>query len=155
MAVRSNSTSFPTPRTRAATPGPSTDEENQQVRDALDENAARQDVIITTAAIPGRPAPTLITAAGVANMGPGSVIVDLAAETGGNCELTEPGQTVIKDGVKIVGPRNLASELPGHASQLYAKNLENLLGLMITEEGALDPELRGRHHRCRDDHPRW
>ncbi|MDQ5895081.1 MAG: H+-translocating transhydrogenase subunit alpha [Actinomycetota bacterium] len=116
---------------------PLTDEENQQVRDALDENAARQDVIITTAAIPGRAAPTLITAAGVANMGPGSVILDLAAETGGNCELTEPGQTVIKDGVKIVGPKNLASELPGHASQLYAKNLENLLGLMITEEGAL------------------
>ncbi|HRV60631.1 MAG TPA: NAD(P) transhydrogenase subunit alpha, partial [Solirubrobacterales bacterium] len=116
---------------------PLTDEENQQVRDAIDENAARQDVIITTAAIPGRPAPTLITAAGVANMGPGSVILDLAAETGGNCELTEPGQTVVKDGVKIVGPKNLASELPGHASQLYAKNLENLLGLMITEEGGL------------------
>ena len=116
---------------------PLTDEENQQVRDALDENAARQDVIITTAAIPGRAAPILITAAGVANMGPGSVILDLAAETGGNCELTEAGQTVIKDGVKIVGPKNLASELPGHASQLYAKNLENLLGLMITEEGAL------------------
>jgi NAD(P) transhydrogenase subunit alpha len=114
---------------------PLTDEENQQVRDAIDENAAKQDVIITTAAIPGRPAPTLITAAGVANMGPGSVILDLAAETGGNCELTEPGQTVVKGGVKIVGPRNLASELPGHASQLYAKNLENLLGLMITEEG--------------------
>ena len=117
---------------------PLTDEENQQVRDALDENAARQDVIITTAAIPGRAAPILITAAGVANMGPGSVILDLAAETGGNCELTEAGQTVIKDGVKIVGPKNLASELPGHASQLYAKNLENLLGLMITEEGALN-----------------
>lgn len=120
---------------------PLTDEENQQVRDALDENATRQDVIITTAAIPGRPAPTLITAAGVANMGPGSVIVDLAAETGGNCELTEPGQTVEKDGVKIVGPLNLASELPGHASQLYAKNLENLLGLMITDEGALELNL--------------
>ncbi|OJU94315.1 MAG: NAD(P) transhydrogenase subunit alpha [Solirubrobacterales bacterium 67-14] len=117
---------------------PLTDEENQQVRDALDENAAKQDVIITTAAIPGRPAPTLITAAGVANMGPGSVILDLAAETGGNCELTKPGETVVTDnGVKVVGPRNLASELPGHASQLYAKNLENLLGLMITEEGGL------------------
>jgi NAD(P) transhydrogenase subunit alpha len=116
---------------------PLTDEENQQVRDAIDENAGKQDVIITTAAIPGRPAPKLITAAGVANMGPGSVIVDLAAETGGNCELTEPGQTIEKDGVRIVGPRNLASRLPGHASQLYAKNLENLLGLMITEEGGL------------------
>lgn len=120
---------------------PLTDEENQQVRDAIDENAARQDVIITTAAIPGRAAPTLVTAAGVANMAPGSVILDLAAETGGNCELTEPGETVVKDGVKIVGPKNLASELPGHASQLYAKNLENLLALMITEEGGLTLNL--------------
>lgn len=117
---------------------PLTDEENQQVRDALDENAAKQDVIITTAAIPGRAAPILITAQGVANMGPGSVIVDLAAETGGNCELTEAGQIVEQEGVTIVGPRNLASELPGHASQLYAKNLENLLGLMITDEGDLE-----------------
>jgi len=120
---------------------PLTDEENQQVRDALDENAAKQDVIITTAAIPGRPAPTLITGQGVANMGPGSVIVDLAAETGGNCELTEPGQVVEKDGVRIVGPLNLASELPGHASQLYAKNLENLLGLILTEEGGVELNL--------------
>ncbi|MBK5111363.1 MAG: Re/Si-specific NAD(P)(+) transhydrogenase subunit alpha [Thermoleophilia bacterium] len=117
---------------------PLTDEENEQVRDALAENAARQDVIITTAAIPGRPAPILITEAAVANMEPGSVIVDLAAETGGNCELTEAGQTVERDGVKIIGPRNLASELPGHASQLYAKNVENLLGLMITDEGKFE-----------------
>ncbi len=117
---------------------PLTDEENQQVRDALDENVAKQDVVITTAAIPGRAAPILITRAGVANMAPGSVIVDLAAETGGNCELTEAGQTVEVDGVKIVGPLNLASRLAGHASQLYAKNLENLLGLMITETGAIE-----------------
>jgi H+-translocating NAD(P) transhydrogenase subunit alpha len=117
---------------------PLTDEENEQVRDALAENAAKQDVIITTAAIPGRPAPVLITAEGVSNMAPGSVIVDLAAETGGNCELTEAGRTVERDGVRIIGPRNLASELPSHASQLYSKNLENLLGLMITEEGGLE-----------------
>jgi len=117
---------------------PLTDEENQQVRDALDENVAKQDVVITTAAIPGRAAPILITKAGVNNMAPGSVIVDLAAETGGNCELTEAGQTVEVDGVKIVGPLNLASELAGHASQLYAKNLENLLGLMITETGDIN-----------------
>ncbi len=117
---------------------PLTDEENAQVRDALGENAARQDVIITTAAIPGRPAPLLITADAVRGMQPGSVIVDLAAETGGNCELTEVGQTVVEGGVKVLGPRNLASEMPVPASQLYAKNLDNLLGLIVSEEGELN-----------------
>jgi H+-translocating NAD(P) transhydrogenase subunit alpha len=117
---------------------PLTEEENEQVRQAIAANASRQDIIITTAAIPGRPAPILITAEAVANMAPGSVIVDLAAESGGNCELTEAGSTVESGGVKVVGPRNLASDLPGHASQLYAKNLENLLGLMITDEGTLE-----------------
>jgi NAD(P) transhydrogenase subunit alpha len=116
---------------------PLTDEENAKVREALGENAAKQDVIITTAAIPGRPAPTLIEAGAVGGMAPGSVIVDLAAETGGNCELTKPGETVITDnGVRIAGPLNLASEMPMHSSQLYSKNLENLLGLMIGDEGA-------------------
>jgi len=70
-------------------------------------------------------------------MQPGSVIVDLAAETGGNCELTEVGQTVEEGGVKVIGPRNLASEMPVPASQLYAKNLENLLGLLVSEGGEL------------------
>jgi NAD(P) transhydrogenase subunit alpha len=116
---------------------PLTDEENGQVRDALGENAARQDVIVTTAAIPGRPAPLLITAEAVRGMAPGSVIVDLAAETGGNCELTEAGRTVEEGGVRVIGPRNLASEMPRPASQLYAKNLENLLGLLVGEEGEL------------------
>jgi len=116
---------------------PLTDEENEQVRDALGQNAAKQDVIITTAAIPGRPAPTLITADAVRGMQPGSVIVDLAAETGGNCELTEAGETVVEKGVKVIGARNLPSRMPVPASQLYAKNLENLLGLLVTEEGEL------------------
>ena len=120
---------------------PLTDEENAQVRDALAENAAKQDIIVTTAAIPGRPAPLLITADAVRSMAPGSVIVDLAAETGGNCELTEVGRTVVENGVKVIGPRNLASEMPAPASQLYAKNLENLLGLMVTEEGALEVDF--------------
>jgi len=71
-------------------------------------------------------------------MQPGSVIVDLAAETGGNCELTQAGEIVNEGGVKVIGPRNLASEMPVPASQLYAKNLENLLGLMVTEEGELN-----------------
>ena len=114
---------------------PLTDEENAQVRDALAENAAKQDIIVTTAAIPGRPAPLLITAEAVRNMAPGSVIVDLAAETGGNCELTQTGQTVVEGGVKVIGSRNLPSEMPAPASQLYAKNLENLLGLIVTDEG--------------------
>jgi NAD(P) transhydrogenase subunit alpha len=116
---------------------PLTDEENDKVREALTENAARQDVIITTAAIPGRPAPLLITAAAVGAMQRGSVIVDLAAESGGNCELTRVGETVVENGVKVVGPRNLPSRMPAPASQLYAKNVENLLGLMIGENGAL------------------
>ena len=120
---------------------PLTDEENAQVRDALTDNAAKQDIIVTTAAIPGRPAPLLITADAVRGMSPGSVIVDLAAETGGNCELTEVGQTVVENGVKVIGPRNLASEMPVPASQLYAKNLENLLGLMVTEEGNLNVDF--------------
>jgi NAD(P) transhydrogenase subunit alpha len=116
---------------------PLTDEENAQVRDALGENAAKQDIIVTTAAIPGRPAPLLITADAVRRMQPGSVIVDLAAESGGNVELTQAGETVLEGGVKVLGPRNLASEMPVPASQLYAKNLENLLGLMVSEEGEL------------------
>ncbi len=120
---------------------PLTDEENAQVRDALGQNAAKQDVIITTAAIPGRPAPLLITADAVRGMQPGSVIVDLAAETGGNCELTQAGETVIENGVKVIGPRNLASEMPVPASQLYAKNLENLLGLIVTDEGQVNIDL--------------
>lgn len=115
---------------------PLTDEENQQVRDALDENAARQDVIITTAQIPGRAAPVLITAAGVANMAAGSLIVDLAGDSGGNCELAQAGELVVHDGVKIISPSNLASDMAAHASQLYSKNLENVLGLII-EEGSL------------------
>jgi NAD(P) transhydrogenase subunit alpha len=116
---------------------PLTDEENQQVREALAENAKRQDVIITTAQIPGRPAPTLITADAALGMHPGSVIVDLAAESGGNCELTKAGETVEENGVKVIGPSNLASEMPAPSSQLYSKNVENLLGLLADDEGGL------------------
>ena len=117
---------------------PLTDEENAQVREALAENAGKQDVIITTALIPGRPAPTLITAEGVRNMKPGSVIVDLAGESGGNCELTRKGETVEEGGVKIIAPPNLASDMPAHASQLYSKNLENFIGLIVGESGELE-----------------
>jgi NAD(P) transhydrogenase subunit alpha len=116
---------------------PLTDEENEQVRDALGENAAKQDVIITTAQIPGRPAPTLITAEAARGMRPGSVIIDLAGESGGNCELTRHGETVIENGVKVLSPANLPSDMAADASQLYAKNVENLLGLLVSEEGEL------------------
>jgi NAD(P) transhydrogenase subunit alpha len=116
---------------------PLTDEENEKVREAIAENAARQDVIITTAQIPGRRAPILITADAIHNMSPGSVVVDLAGETGGNSELTKAGETVVEDGVKVIAPSNLPSEMATNASQLYAKNVENLLGLLVDEEGSL------------------
>jgi H+-translocating NAD(P) transhydrogenase subunit alpha len=117
---------------------PLTEEENEQVREALADAAAKQDVIITTAQIPGRTAPILITRQAVANMQPGSVIVDLAGDSGGNCELTEAGRTVVSDnGVKVIAPANLPSDMAAHASQLYAKNVENLLGLLVDEEGNL------------------
>jgi len=117
---------------------PLTDEENEKVREALAEAAARQDVIITTALVPGRKAPLLITAEAVRNMQPGSVIIDLAGESGGNCELSVAGETVIENGVKIIAPLHLPSEMATHASQLYAKNVENLLKLLVSEEGALN-----------------
>ncbi|MBX5446505.1 Re/Si-specific NAD(P)(+) transhydrogenase subunit alpha [Sphaerobacter sp.] len=93
----------------------------------IKEHAARSDVIITTALIPGRPAPLLLPEDTVANMRPGSVIVDLAAEMGGNCELTKPGETIVRHNVTIMGPLNLPSEMAYHASQMYAKNIGALL----------------------------
>ncbi len=104
------------------------------------------DIVITTAAIPGKKAPVLISAAAVDGMKPGSVIVDLAAETGGNCELTEPGTEIVHHGVVILGPVNLPSTLPLHASQMYAKNLSAFLGHVV-QDGRLrldfeDPIIR-------------
>jgi H+-translocating NAD(P) transhydrogenase subunit alpha len=97
--------------------------------------------VITTALIPGRPAPRLIPATAVAAMRPGSVVVDLAAEAGGNCELTEPGEEVVREGVSIVGLTNLPSSMPYHASQLYARNVSALLHHLAPEgELALDFE---------------
>jgi NAD(P) transhydrogenase subunit alpha len=94
------------------------------------------DVVITTAAIPGRPAPKLVTAEAVRAMRPGSVIVDLAAETGGNCELTRPGEVVDEGGVTIVGTTNIPSMMPTHASQLLSRNMASLIGL-LEQDGAL------------------
>ena len=120
---------------------PLTDEENERLRDELAEAAKRQDVIITTAQIPGRPAPLLITGDAVKGMQPGSVIVDLAAETGGNVEGSKPGETVEVEGVKIIGPANLPSQMAANASSLYAKNLQNLVELMIDDEGNLKIDM--------------
>jgi NAD(P) transhydrogenase subunit alpha len=91
------------------------------------------DAVITTAAIPGRPAPTLITAEAVRAMRPGSVIVDLAAESGGNCELTQPGSEIVESGVTIVGTTNLPSTMPTHASQLLSRNVASLVGLFARD----------------------
>lgn len=114
-----------------------TEEEQAQQQAALTEATKDFDVVITTALVPGRPAPRLVTAAAVEGMRPGSVIVDLAGETGGNCELTEPGQTVVKHNVTIVSPLNLPAEMPEHSSSLYSRNLLALLELMSGENGEL------------------
>jgi NAD(P) transhydrogenase subunit alpha len=103
------------------------EEEQQRQREGLAERIPEYDVVITTALIPGRPAPLLIPRAAVEAMRPGSVIVDLAADAGGNCELTQPGEEIDHGGVRIVGFTNLASTMPAHASQLYARNVAALL----------------------------
>jgi NAD(P) transhydrogenase subunit alpha len=114
-----------------------TAEERAEQQRRLAEHIKNVDVIVTTAAIPGRPAPKIITAAMVSGMKPGSVIVDLAAETGGNCELTRPGENVDVGGVIVAGPLNLASMGALHASEMYARNVFNFLGLMLDKEGEL------------------
>ncbi len=114
-----------------------TPEQQARQQELMAEAIGKVDVVITTAAVPGRRAPVLVTEDAVKLMKPGSVIVDLAAETGGNCELTEAGKTVVRHDVKILGPLNVASTMAEHASQLYARNIESLLGLMISDEGGL------------------
>lgn len=116
-----------------------TDEEKQQQQDALADYISKADVLITTAAIPGRPSPKLIPESMVAGMKPGAVIVDLAAEGGGNCELTRPGETIEHDGVIIHGPLNIPSQVALHASEMYAKNLLNFLSPHISE-GEFKPD---------------
>ncbi|WP_425297866.1 Re/Si-specific NAD(P)(+) transhydrogenase subunit alpha [Nocardia abscessus] len=117
-----------------------TDEEKAKQQQALEDAIKGFDVVITTALVPGRPAPRLVTAAAVEGMKPGSVIVDLAGETGGNCELTEPGQTVVKHEVTIASPLNLPATMPEHASELYSKNIAALLELMLVD-GKLAPDF--------------
>ena len=113
-----------------------TEEERAEQQQALQEAIGKVDVVITTALVPGRRAPVLVTEEAVQSMKPGSVIVDLAGEAGGNCELSEPGQEVVRYDVKVLAPLNVPSTMAEHASQLYARNIEALLGLMI-EDGRL------------------
>ena len=118
-----------------------TAEQQQKQRELMARAITESDVVITTAAIPGKPAPRLIPADVVHKMPAGSVIVDLAAESGGNCELTEPGKVVQNNGVTIIGITNVPATIPFHASQMYANNVANLLKLLITKEGTLKLDI--------------
>jgi len=109
-------------------------------RELIARVVAESDVVITTAAVPGKKSPTLVTAQMVSGMAPGSLIVDLAAERGGNCELTKPGETVVSGGVSILGPTNPAADVPFHASQMYAKNISTFL-LHLVRDGRLRIDL--------------
>ncbi|MEY3329708.1 MAG: putative nicotinamide nucleotide transhydrogenase alpha subunit [Cyanobacteriota bacterium] len=110
----------------------------ERTREVLTQHVAASDVVVTTAQVPGRKAPVLVTEDMVAQMKPGSVIVDLAAEQGGNCECSEAGKDVVKYGVTIIGPINLPASMPIHASEVYAKNISALLALMINKDKQLE-----------------
>jgi NAD(P) transhydrogenase subunit alpha len=118
-----------------------TEDQQQRQREQLGQVVGQCDVVITTAAIPGRPSPLLVTADAVRKMPKGSVIVDLAAERGGNCELTQADKVVVDGGVTILGPTNLPSEIPQHASQMFAKNVVTLLQL-LSKNGELVIDLK-------------
>ena len=118
-----------------------TDEEIRSQREQMAAVLKEQDVVITTAAVPGRKAPILVTRDMVHVMSPGSVIVDLAAERGGNVELTKPGETIVENGVIVIGPVNLPATVPNHASQMYGRNIVTFLKNMMTKEGALNIDL--------------
>jgi NAD(P) transhydrogenase subunit alpha len=118
-----------------------TEEERARQQQALTDAIKGFDVVITTALVPGRPAPRLVTAEAVEGMKPGSVIVDLAGESGGNCELTEPGETVVRHEVKICSPLNLPATMAEHSSQLFARNVLALLELFVGEDAALSMDF--------------
>jgi NAD(P) transhydrogenase subunit alpha len=113
------------------------EQRNEQIRQTVAARLPTTDVVIATAAIPGRRAPLLVSAQAVASMKPGSVIVDLAAESGGNCALTQPGQSVVQSGVTIIGPLDLAATLPAHASQMYSRNEYELI-VHLAKDGKLN-----------------
>ncbi|MCG6989028.1 MAG: Re/Si-specific NAD(P)(+) transhydrogenase subunit alpha [Gemmatimonadetes bacterium] len=114
------------------------EEQHRKELDLIATHIADADVVLTTAQIPGRKAPVLVTADMVKSMKPGSVIVDLAAESGGNCELTKAGETVVAHGVTVLGPSNLPATIPVHASQMYSKNIVTLVGEFVDKEGAVN-----------------
>ncbi len=114
------------------------DEQHRRELELIATHIRDHDLVVTTAQIPGRPAPVLITAEMVSTMRPGSVIVDLASETGGNCELTVAGRSVDHGGVTVMGPANLPAELPYHASQMYARNLASFVDDLFDDEGSID-----------------
>ena len=118
-----------------------TEEERAEQQARLEEAITGFDVVITTANVPGRTAPTLVTAKAVEGMRPGSVVVDMAGESGGNCALTEPGEVVVKHDVTIASPLNLPATMPEHASELYSRNVSSLLELMLDDEGVLAPDF--------------
>ena len=111
-------------------------EQQQRIQEALRAHLAGMDLVITTAQIPGKPAPRLISSETVRSLAPGSVIVDLAAESGGNCEATKPGETVEVGGVRILGPLNLPATMPQHASQMLSRNILTFLKHLLTKEGS-------------------
>ena len=117
-----------------------TPEEKEKERQMVADAVARADVVITTAQVPGRPAPKILTKEMIERMRPGSVVVDIAAETGGNTELTKPGKKVVHRGVTVYGPVNLPSELSVHASEMYARNLYNFVGLLTKDGESLSPD---------------
>jgi NAD(P) transhydrogenase subunit alpha len=118
-----------------------TEEERARLQQGLQDAIAGFDAVITTANVPGRRAPILVTAAAVQSMKPGSVIIDMAGESGGNCELTQPGQTIVEHDVTILSPMNLPSGMAEHASQLYARNVLSLLELMVADDGTLSVDF--------------
>jgi NAD(P) transhydrogenase subunit alpha len=113
----------------------------KQQQDAMKEVVAQHDIVITTAAVPGAKSPILVTEDMVKAMKPGSVIIDLAAERGGNCELTKQGETIVAHDVVILGPENIPASVPHHASQLYGKNVEYFLAHLFTEQGELNLDM--------------
>jgi NAD(P) transhydrogenase subunit alpha len=109
------------------------EDQHEREQQLIAHHAAESDAVITTALVPGRPAPELITEGAVRGMRAGSVIVDLAAESGGNCAVTRPGETVVVDGVTVVGLTNVPATMPVHASQMYSRNVQAFLGLIVTD----------------------
>jgi H+-translocating NAD(P) transhydrogenase subunit alpha len=118
-----------------------TPDEKEKEQQMVSAAVARADIVITTAAIPGRKAPVLITKETVATMRPGAVIIDMAAESGGNCELTRAGETIREHGILIIGPKNLPGRVPFHSSQMYAKNLYSFLTLLVDRDGTIVREF--------------